>query len=106
MDTILCKINDHDANELNRSIAQLEISDKVYKSIAKDIDFTPDAFKIVYQYYIKSYQEHKDLWQKILIKYIGEENASKYYKILRFDPIKNVIFKLEVEGCYYANHND
>ena len=95
----LAKVNDEDARKLCESITETEACRELYQAAVRQADVLPDALKMVLDYYMHCLKEHKALWREILIKYIGEDEAAKLYNILRFDPVKKVIFRLEIEGC-------
>jgi hypothetical protein len=99
MNEILSKVSDEDAKILNDSIVEVEACIGLFEVAKKKMDCTPMAFKTILEYYMSVLKLHKELWRNILVSYLGEEDASKYYMILRFDPVKKVIFKLNIEGC-------
>lgn len=98
MSNVLCKVNDDDVLKLNALIDELQLCEIKYNK-AINSNCPPFAFKEILEYYIHVNKIHKVLWREILIKYIGEEEASKYYNVLRYDPIKKVIFKINISGC-------
>lgn len=99
MSTILCKVSDEDAKKLTDTIVEVEACRELYENASRRIDCPPPALKLILDYYMHSLKVHKTLWRELLVKYVGEDEASKFYNILRFDTVKKVIFKLEIEGC-------
>jgi hypothetical protein len=99
MSKILCKISDEDARTLSDSIIEVETAERVRNEAMGRTDCTPEVLRVIMDYHIHALQAHKALWRDILIKYIGEDEASRLYQILRFDMVKNVIFEMEIEGC-------
>jgi hypothetical protein len=96
---VFCKMNDDDARKLTNTIVETDAAFDIYQKASKDVGFTPHALKVILDFYMESLKAHKALWRELLVKYIGEEDASKYYKVLRYDTIKKVIFRMEIEGC-------
>jgi len=99
MNQIFCQTSNEDAKKLNDSIIEVQICDRLYKESVKRIDISPLALKIILDYYLQSLKLHKQLWKELLIKYIGEDDTATFYNILRFDTVKNLIFKMDTEGC-------
>jgi len=99
MSEILCKVSDEDAKRLTETIVEVEACNEYYNKAMKQMDCQPIAIKAILDYLMQVLKTHKMLWTELLIKYVGEEDASAMYRILRFDTIKKVIFKIEIEGC-------
>lgn len=99
MNKILCKITDEDAAKLTDTIVEVEACRELYNKATNHIDYQPLALKVILDYYMHSLKVHKGLWRELLVKYIGEDETSQFYNILRFDTVQKVIFKIEVEGC-------
>lgn len=98
MSNILCKISDDDAIKLNETIDELQFCEIKYNKAIQS-ECPPFVFKEILEYYVFTQKIHKKIWREILIKYVGEDEASKHYNILRFDPVKKAIFKINFEGC-------
>lgn len=99
MNKILCKVEDGDAKILNDSIVEVEACREFYQSSIRSVETTPIAMKAILDYYMETLKVHKSLWQRLLVKYVGEDVVAEKYMILRFDPVKCVIFQLNIEGC-------
>lgn len=96
---IFCKVSNEDDKNLYDSIVEVEACRDLYESATKNFDCTPDALKAILDYYMHKLKEHKSLWKDILVKYVGEDQASSMLNILRYDPAKKVIFLPDIEGC-------
>ena len=99
MSRILCKVSDEDAKKLIDTIIEVEACKELYDESMKRVDVVPVALKTILDYYMYTLKIHKTLWMELLVKYIGEDDATMYLKILRFNRVKKVIFQLEIEGC-------
>jgi len=99
MNKILCKISDEDAKRLTDTIIEVEMCKQTFDESTKKVDYSADALRMIFDYYIHSLKVHKNLWVELLIKYIGEEETSTMFYVLRFDTVKKVIFQMEIEGC-------
>jgi hypothetical protein len=99
MNQILCKVSEEEARKLYDTIVEVEASKELYDTSMRQMDIQPLAIKVVLDYYINALKVHKAYWRDILVKYLGDDTASELNRILRYDPVKKVIFKLEIEGC-------
>jgi hypothetical protein len=99
MNQRLAKVSEEDARVLNDSIVETEAALQLYKDASREGGFKPDALKTLLEYHLTVLKVHKALWRDILVRYLGQDDAAKYYQVLRFDPIEKVIFKLDIEGC-------
>jgi len=93
----MIKVDREDALRLCDSITETEASRELYEEATKRADCTPEAVKVIMDYFMHCLKEHKALWRDMLVKYVGENAASEKYNVLRFDKIKWVIF--EVASC-------
>lgn len=95
----MVKLEEQDRKELSQSIFEVDASMELYQTAAKDLSMPADRVAILFEFYMKSLKEHKYLWANILNKYMGEDDASTYRNLYRYDVQKNVIFMLQPEGC-------
>jgi hypothetical protein len=99
MNMIMVKVLDEDAKKLTDTIIEVEACRELHEEAMKRADYNGLSVKIELDYYMECLKVHKALWREILVKYIGEEDASMMFNILRFDTVKKVIFQIEIEGC-------
>lgn len=85
-------VNVRDAKKLTSSIVEVDAYRSLYEKAAIQSDYSPQAFKDLLSRYMSTLKKHKSLWKEMLLKYIGEEDASYYRDMYKFDIIKNVIF--------------
>ena len=102
MNDILCSVGDEDVQKLVETADEAQICEIKYNQLLQT-ECPSFVFKIVLEYYVHTLKIHKQVWREILIKYIGEDEASKYYNILKFDPFKKVIYKMDIQGCTLYN---
>jgi hypothetical protein len=105
MNQILCKVSDEDAKKLVDTIDEANACKVLFDSAKTKMDCTSQAFKIILEYFKETQKAHWTLWRDLLVKYIGEDDTSKLYNLLKFDAIKKEILKLEVEGCVLCNNS-
>jgi hypothetical protein len=100
----MVKVENSDANILLESIIETDASFQIFNEAQRDIRVTPESLKILYDIYMRNLKKHKILWKEILVKYVGEDNASDYQMLYRFDIYKQVIFLLNNNGgCESCN---
>lgn len=99
MSKMLIKISDEDAKKLYDTVVEVEASKQMYDMSVRQMNVQPLAIKVILDYYMYVLKTHKALWKDTLIKYLGEDAAAEMLMVLRYDPVKKVIFKLEIEGC-------
>ena len=99
MSKFYIQVTDEEAEKLYNSLLEVEMTRTLYEVATRQMDFSPEAFKILIMYLNESYKIYKIYWNSILTKYLGEDDTSRYFNILRFNPIKKVIYNLEIEGC-------
>jgi len=100
---IFCKVAYEDDRILYDSIVEVEACQELYNNATRSLDCTPDALKAIFEYYMHCLKEHKRIWKEVLVKYIGEDQASAMFRVLRYDPAKKVIFLPDIEGCALCN---
>lgn len=96
---ILCTISNEDAEKLNNTIIEVNMCEKLYKYAIEDINCTPDALKVILDYYMFALKVHKSLWRQIINQYLSEDEYTSSFNLLRFDPIEQTIFKLDSSEC-------
>lgn len=96
---ILVKLSKQDAVALDITIIELEASLEFYNQSRESMSITPQALKLITDYYMETLRKHKLLWKEILVRYMGEENASQFSRVYRYDMYKQGIFKMVIEGC-------
>jgi hypothetical protein len=101
----MIKVSDADAKKLTDTIVEAEASRELYEAAIKRVDCVPEALKVILDYYMHALKVHKALWREILVQYMGEDEATRLYKILRFDTVKKVIFQLDIKGCALCKSN-
>lgn len=99
---ILSKVSEDDAKELTLSIIEVEVCHSLYNEAMKDFSISKNSLQVLLEYYMHVLKAHKTLWKTILIKYLNEDDASRYEQKCRFDTIKHVIFLLDCESCSNA----
>jgi hypothetical protein len=96
---IFCKVSDEDDRILYDSIVETEACKELYQNAVKSLECTPDALQAILDYYMHCLKEHKRVWKDMLVKYVGEDQASAIFRAARYDPAKKVVFLPDIEGC-------
>ncbi len=94
---LLTLISEEDGVALAETIFELEAMKQLFNEAKRSVDCEPVAFEAIMGYYMHSLKRHKTLWTSILNKYVGEENASNFRSLYKFDIQKRAIFKSK--GC-------
>lgn len=92
-------ISNEDAEQLTQTIIAVNATQEIFKKSQTDINITPNGLRLMYEIYMENLKTHKMLWIELLNKYVGEENASTYQQLYRFDMYKKCIFLKKIEGC-------
>lgn len=92
-------ISDEDAQNLTETIIATEASYAFFQQAQTNINITPTALQVICNTYMTNLKNHKLLWIEILNKYVGQENASKYQRLYRFNIYDKCIFLKKIEGC-------
>lgn len=96
---ILCSVNNEDAQRLTEVVNELIMCRTVFNEASKQIDFSPAAFKIIYEYYLQAQKKHNQIWKDVAVSYLGEDVILKNFDSLRFDPFKKVIYEIKNKEC-------
>jgi nitric oxide synthase oxygenase domain/subunit len=94
----LINVEDEDAKELTDTAIETDALKEIFDN-AKNQGTDPTIIAEILKEYMQALKNHKTIWNRILVKYVGSDNASKFYRIYRFDMYKKVIFKQQIEGC-------
>jgi|GEM_PF-5005122 len=86
------KIEASEHIKLAESIFETEASYELLKQAEVDPNISESALKTIMLFYSRALREHKILWLEILVKYIGEDDASLLRDNLKYDLYKKVIF--------------
>lgn len=95
----MIKVNDEVAKKLIDTIIEVETSEKLLNEAKRDVSFDPRVFKTLMEYHVKALKEHRQFWMEVLVDHVGEDFASEYRNLYKFDIYMKVIFIQKVEGC-------
>ena len=93
----LISVEEKDAKVLTDSIVEVDVYRELYGKAVKDPNYSGVMFRNLLSIYVKSLQNHKELWKRILMQYVGEEKTLYYRDMYKFDTYKKVIFLPQVK---------
>lgn len=96
-------VKEKDAKELASSITEVEASKELYEIAVKQANYSPQALREVLEQYMNSLKKHKEIWRKLLHKYVEEKELLFYRDAYRYDIYKKVIFLPEIEEDKLCN---
>lgn len=97
-------VDEPTAKKLTSSIVEVEAYKSLYEKSVLQHNYPPQAFKNLLNSYMDALIQHKALWKEILIKFVGEDEASLYRDLYKFDIYKKAIF-LDQEALNNATTN-
>jgi hypothetical protein len=102
----LATLNEEDRKALCDTIYELDAAFELYQTAAKTMSLPREQVEFLFRFYMECLKVHKRLWTDLLNKYLGEDEASKFRSLCRYDIQKNLIFRLEVEGCALCQNGE
>jgi len=91
----LIKIEEADNKILQDSIIDLQLSKEIFEMSKNEENSNGSVFRVIMEYYYKSVKEHNFIWSNLLVKYVGEDYASYYKDVYKFDTVRKLIFLMK-----------